>query len=367
MKTQEWEAYCAAELPRATEALARQSITLEPSQVHAGGERHLMTGSRDVGGGGYKLVLIGRDKYNRRVVAKVSSTEAGKQEIERERHCRQTLSRLDFAIRTFHAPQELYFGTTDGLLLFITEYIEQPKGILEHPLSEQFFIALRILETQEGVHATTHKHAKTIKEVFGMVGADEYIRSYGEFARRARENDPGNERIADLLTQGADMLSKYRTSIERYCGFLTHADFVPNNMRIHDHTVYLLDYASIHFGNKYESWARFLNYMVHHSPALEAALSAYVRENRGEEEHQNLRLMRIFKLGFLLAYHTHAKNVAEGDLHALSSERVAFWCDVLACVLHDTPVEPDRINTYLRILHSLRTPEERARQKEMLG
>ena len=39
--------------------------------------------------------------------------------------------------------------------------------------------------------------------------------------------------------------------------------------------------------------------MVHHNPDLEKILSEYVRANRGEEEYLSLRLMRVYKLGFL--------------------------------------------------------------------
>ena len=83
-------------------------------------------------------------------------------------------------------------------------------------------------------------------------------------------------------------MEEHRTVIERYSGFLTHNDFVPHNLRVSGKEVYLLDYSSMLFGNKYESWARFLNFMIHHNRPLELALANYVRTNRGEEEYLEL-------------------------------------------------------------------------------
>ncbi len=363
-----WHHYRHAELARATPILERLGFILDEKQVHAGGERHLMAGARDVGGGGYKLVLLGTAlATGQRVVIKVSSTVEGKKEIERERTCRNTLKSLTFGTHHFFSPEEIVYQIIDGLLIFITEYIEQEHPLMERSLTDQFFLSLRILETQEGVHATTYEHAETIKKVFGMVGAAEYLAAFIKFRSGDVAACPTNTALAETLSRAEDFLNEHRTIIDRYSGFLTHADFVPNNLRVRGNDVHLLDYASIHFGNKYESWARYLNFMVHHNPALENSLLEYVRTNRNEEEYLALRLMRAYKLGFLLSF--YARNVAStsGNLRELTELRIAFWTKALEAVLKDERLESDTILDFLTKQKSLRSAEELERQKELIG
>lgn len=362
-----WDAYREEELLRIQPTLEHLGFALDDTQVHTGGERYLMVSARDVGGGGLKLVLVGTNKDGKKVVIKVSREQEGMREIEREQRARQLLSTIPFAVWTFHIPQELLFGRYDGYLIFVTEYIEQEVPLLARKLDEQFFLTLRAFETQEGVHATTSQHAATIRESFGMMGASEYLASFYTFSNNARAADPENVQMALVLDRASKLLYANKTLIERYCGFLTHADFVPNNLRVHEHTLYLLDYASLHFGNKYESWARFLNYMVHHNPALEHALSDYVRVNRGEEEYLCLRLMRAYKLGFLLQFWTQALAHTSDKTQELVGVRVEFWTKVLGHVLDDTPVPPADIEEMLVQEARLRTEDEKARQRELIG
>src|SRR3989344_1070851 len=94
-----WDIYRERELAGVTPYLQQLGFTIDTEQPHLGGERYLMAGTRDVGGGGFKLVLTGTHKKdNTRVVIKVSSSSAGIKEIERERECRRVLHALDFAI-----------------------------------------------------------------------------------------------------------------------------------------------------------------------------------------------------------------------------------------------------------------------------
>ncbi len=327
-----------------------------------------MAGARDVGGGGKKLVLTGRRTSDQeRVVIKVSSDPAGIKEIERERNTRTTLHKLEFASHAFHSPKELLFEMHGPYRVYITAYIEEARSFFEHSLDEQFFLALRALETQEGVHATTEKHAAAVHGTFGMTDADTYIASYRNFAEEARIANQGDTVMANELDRGERFLEAHRTVIARYCGFLTHADFVPNNMRVSGNEIFLLDYASMHIGNKYESWARFINFMIHHNTKLEELLIRYVRENRGEEEFLSLRLMRVFKLAFLLRYHTQALHQSTGDLYKLIQQRIIFWTAALTAVLDDKPVPQEIIDTYVGHMEALRSEEEKARQRQMLG
>lgn len=363
-----WNTYRDAELARLAPLLAKLGYHLDDAQVHIDGERYLMAGARDVGGGGKKLVLTAKETgSDTRVLIKFSTDEAGRREIERERHARTIINKLDFAYHAFLTPRELFVLDRQDYTLSITEYIEQERPLLSRPLEEQFFIALHAFETQEGVHATTNVHAHAIKKAFGSVGTHEYLEEFERFCARTRENDPNNIELRHALERATAFLREHKTSIDRFSGFLTHADFVPNNLRIRGRDLYLLDYASIHFGNKYESWARFINFMTHHNRSLELALANYVRHNRGEEEYLNLRLMRAYKLGYLLMYHTSALERAEGALRELVRARITLWTHVLISVLDDTPPSEAVVNEYLKKLHSLRSDEEKARQREMIG
>ncbi|MBI5405878.1 hypothetical protein HY972_02480 [Candidatus Kaiserbacteria bacterium] len=363
-----WEEYRLAELCAATSILQSLGYKLDSEQVHIGGERYLMARARDVGGGGRKLVLFGRDtKSGARVVIKVSSDPAGIAEIERERNARALLTKIKFASHAFFTPREILFVRRDPFVIAIIEYIEQERPFFARPVDEQFFISLHAFETQEGVHATTSEHARIIRDTFGMVSAGDYLAQFEEFRRSATAHDPGNAELAETFARAAEFLAQHRTTIERYGGFLTHTDFVPNNLRIRGRDFYLLDYASIHFGNKYESWARFTNFMIQHNRPLALALARYVRENRGEEEYLCLRLMRVYKMGFLLKFYAEALERAEGPLLELTRARVAFWIAAAQAVLDDTPLAPEIIEAYLKRQGELRTPDERQRQREMLG
>ena len=363
-----WDAYRRDELRRIQPLIESLGFVLDEKQVHTGGERYLMMSARDVGGGGLKFVLTGkRTDDNKKVVIKVSREKDGILEIERERKARQLLSTLPFAVWTFNIPQELLFGRYGEYLLFVTEYIEQKIPLLARSLDEQFFMSLKAFETQEGVHATTSQHSSAIRESFGMAGVKEYMTSMDSFVKHARAYNPENTLLVSTLIRARGFLLEHKTTIERYCGFLTHADFVPNNLRVREHTLYLLDYASLHFGNKYESWARFLNYMVHHNPALEHTLMDYVRANRGDEEYLSLRLMRVYKLAFLLQFWTSALSHTSGNTHELVMARVAFWTKVLNYILDDVSVPSSDVALILEQEARLRTDEEKARQRELIG
>jgi hypothetical protein len=365
----DWDTYHNTELRAVTPLLTRLGFSLDEMQVHVGGERGLMMArKRDVGGGGYKLVLTGkRDSDGKRVVIKVSSTEGGKKEIEREREMCTNLHAIEFAYRTFDSPKEILFTHEGPFCIHITEYIAQDKSFFEHSLQEQFFLALQALEAQEGVHATTSRHKTLIETTFGISSAPEYLSAYDVFAKEAVAAAPDNADLKDVLTRGAQFLKDHQTTLARFCGFLTHADFIPNNFRVSQNRLYLLDYASIHFGNKYESWARFINFMNHHNVELEKALVDYVRKNRSADEYLALRLMRVYKIAFLLRFYAQNQQVTQGDLLELTKERIVLWIAALNAVLLDTDIPAPIVEHYLARLSTLRTEDEKVRQREMLG
>jgi len=93
-------------------------------------------------------------------------------------------------------------------------------------------------------------------------------------------------------------------------------------------------------------------------------LSKYLKENRGEDEYLSLRLMRIYKIGYLLNYYTKSAAKTNGDLHDLMVLRLSLWKKALEAVLNDKALEENILNDYLIARSRLRSPEEKERQKE---
>ncbi len=245
LQQNDWEHYRTQELEGVRRVIENLGFALNPEQPQIAGERYLMSG--------YKLVLFGTRIANKKqVVIKVSSHTEGSAEIERERNAQQLLSKIHFAQRTFFSPEEILFLKKGPYTIRITAFIQQDMPFLARPLQEQFFLALRAFETQEGVHATTYDHAVTIKKSFGTVSAEDYITAFESFRKNIIEKDLENEKVAAALLDGSKLLIANRGTLESYSGFLTHHDLSLHNLRVVEHDIYLLDHTSIYFGNKYE-------------------------------------------------------------------------------------------------------------------
>lgn len=362
----EWHAYVRQELAWCTPLLNERGITLDAVQTHTLGERYLMLAARDVGGGGRKLILTGtRVTDGVRVVVKVSRDQAGILEIDREHHARKNVSNLPFAYRVFTPPEELLHDVTGESCISISRYIPQDMAFTERPLTEQLQLALRMLKLQEAAHAATYEHSRQVARVFGIERAHGYIAQLKTFARRVTETKDIPDALPGLVAQVVDACSGSKLRIEQYCGFLTHADFVPHNFRIHDGVPYLLDYASLHFGNKYESWARFMNFMMLYNPDLTALLKQYVVANRAPEELESLHLMRLYKLTFLLSYYAQSLPQTDGAQHALTRARLSFWGSALTALLESRELPEETVRGYISERDALRDEEERKRQAQL--
>lgn len=348
---QEWEKYCEQELRETRPILLKLGFTLDGHQPHLGGERFLMSAK--------KLVLLGeRTSDGKRVVVKASSKKDGIREIEKERLCRETLLKIKFAYHTFFSPKEIFFGTENGRTLFITEFIPQTGPFLGRPVRDQFALALQIFKTQEGAHATAYGHMRALQNVFESWGAGKYLSS-GKDCLSAIQH--GESKHVASLAQG--FLREHEETIEKYCGFLTHWDFVPHNFRVNDGKIYLLDHSSIRFGNKYESWARFANFMTLYNPPLEEALIFYIKNNRTSEEYLSFRLMRVYRLIELIAHHAKVAEKASENFRELSNKRVLFWGKVLRSVLEDKPLLDKIRDEYKQSRDLLRNEGEKRRQE----
>lgn len=356
-----WQRYQDAELARATGILAGLGYELEPEQPHMAGERYLMQAVTTAAGP--KLILIARRRSDGlRVVAKVSSNESGKREIAHERESRAFLENIRFAYDAFMAPPEIAYLETGGMTVFIQEFIEQEKPFLARPVAEQFGFALNAFKTQEGAHATTYGHRRAVERVFGRRSPEAYERCFLGFRHAVTARFPD---LAPLFESGARALLEGRDAIEQYDGFLAHTDFVPHNFRIRGDDLYLLDLSSVRFGNKYEGWARFANFMALYNPDLEAALTKYVADNRAPEEARAFSLMRLYRLGELLLYYEGTLDRSEGDLRTLNESRIRFWSVVMKAHLEGRQVAPGVREAYERERDALRSSDEKRRQKDL--
>ena len=353
--------YLRNELAEILPVLSKLGFELEEKQPHLLGERFVMRAITTKAG--KKLILIGRSRSdNMRVVIKVASDREGADELEHERVCRRVLGNIRFAYQIFHSPREIVFVKDGPLTISVQQFLEQECTFLERTLQEQFKLALKAFKAQESAHATTYAHYQLATRTFGSRAGAEYIKNFESF-RSKIANELGSDHASTaLLKTCGELLNEHRDTIEQYAGFLTHTDFVPHNIRIQKNDIYLLDHSSIVFGNKYEGWARFINFMTLYNPPLESALLQYVRENRASEETLSLKLMRIYRLGEIVWFYVDASTKTSGDLRALELRRVEFWCDVLRCVLEDIPLSDKVREAYKRDRDNLRSSDEKERQ-----
>lgn len=349
-----WEKYRADELARVVPILADLGYALEEDQPHTKGERYLMQAVTTESG--TKLILLGSGaKTNERVVIKVTSSPDGIRELEHERTCRKVLAEIGFAYQSFLSPKELLFVRKGPYCISVQSFVAQEKPFLDRPLEEQFALALRSFKAQESAHAATYEHAQLVRKTFGAMDATGYLKSFESFVACSHS-------AGELLSKAYETLCDGQRTIEQYGGFLTHTDFVPHNFRVLDDAIYLLDHSSLRFGNKYEGWARFLNFMTLHNHPLETALLEYLRVNRTPEETKSLELMRVYRLGEIICYYTRTLPKSEGALLVLNEARVAFWTKVLAATLEGKTVGDDTVEDYKTLRDSLRSEEEKERQ-----
>ncbi|MES2749658.1 MAG: hypothetical protein V4606_04680 [Patescibacteria group bacterium] len=358
--THTWNEYVATQLKYVTDTLLPLGYTLDTTQPHLLGERFLMQAVTTTGG--RKLILQGKNQDNQKVIIKVASDTQGKDEIKHERLCRSLINSLNFAYGVFTAPQELLFIEKDGRVIAIQEFIEQTSTFLERPLLEQFDFALHSLKAQAQAQITTRGHFRSISNTFGYYEVADYFKNADLFIDTISSMF-SDQTILNTLTTARNYLHEHKERIAQYTGFLTHTDFVPHNFRIRDNTVYLLDFSSIRFGNKHESWARFLNFMTLYNHPLEQAVLKYADQNFSPEERESLQLMRVYRLLEIIAYYCTTTKNSTGDLLTLNQNRISFWHEVLMAELQNHRVERAVVSAYQSTRDELRSQGEKERQK----
>ena len=356
-----WEEYCENEIAQIRPILTQHGYTLDDVQPHISGERYLMQAVTTASG--KKLILLGKDRDGGKVVIKATNDPAGIQEILHERSCRDLLKKIDFAGDVFHTPEELALLTENGYTISIQRFIDQECSFLERPLETQFDLVLKAFKSQESAHATTWQHRAHIHDTFSIRDVDTYLHTFSTFKANIKIALPKNTALHTLLDDAEALLRENSTIIEQYSGFLTHTDFVPHNIRISGSTIYLLDHSSLTFGNKYEGWARFLNFMTLYNPPLERALIQYVKDNRTPEESVSLRMMRIYRLGEIIWYYVRTLDSSSDDLLTLNTERIHFWTEILSYTQRGIAVPESVVENYKAKRDSLRSADEKQRQK----
>jgi hypothetical protein len=355
-----WQSYCTTELELLRPILSRRGYTLNDTQPHLTGERYLMQAVTTTSG--KKLIMLGKKADGTPVVIKATRDEAGKRELAHEQACRAVLKKIDFAGEIFHTPELIEHITEAGFVVVVTRFIEQASTFTERPLKEQFNLALAAFKGQESAHATTFNHRALIAHTFGMRDAQTYLNTFSNFVTNITTTLPEETGLKTNLETARTILEKNKTIIEQYCGFLTHTDFVPHNIRIEGDKIILLDHSSLTFGNKYEGWARFLNFMTLYNQPLERALTLYVRNNRTPEESVALQMMRVYRLGEIIWYYVRTLRASSDDLLALNTARVHFWSDVLSYIMKNEEVPITLMETYKTTRDSLRSEDEKKRQ-----
>ncbi len=358
----EWQEYRRKELEHALPVLERLGYVLEEAQPHTEGERYLMQAVTTTSG--RKLILIGRRRKDGvRVIIKVSTDPDGIHEIEGERASRLMLERMGFSYASFLAPEELEFKRARGMLIAITAFIPQERSFLDRPLKEQFMLALAGFKAQESAHATTYGHYRRIRHAFESRTAKTYCAAASAFADSVRKERPEDPALSRALARVETLLKEGAETLDQYGGFLTHTDFVPHNFRVVGDTIYLLDHSSLRIGNKYEGWARFINFMTLYHPELAEGLVSYVALNRAPEESRALMLMRAYRLTELILYYVRAASRSDGDLRSLNEARVSFWTGTLEALLDGKPVPVESRDEYIATRDRLRSDEEKRRQQ----
>ncbi len=357
---EDWEKYLEKEISIITPIIRSLGFSISLNQPHIKGERYLMSAVTTKAG--KKIILLGnRASDNKKVVIKITNDKYGAEEIEHERKCREVLKRINFAYQIFFSPKEIIFTKKDGYTIFIQEFIEQEVSFLDRSLKEQFTLALNAFKGQESAHATTFEHFNLIRKNFGQIRSSKYLENLNRFNKKTI-NETGDEELSKTINRARIEITNNLENIEQYCGFLTHADFVPHNIRVVGNDIYLLDSSSMRFGNKYEGWARFLNFMVLYNKPLEEALVKYVSLNRTPEESLSFHLMRIYRLCEIISYYTETIKKSEGNLLILNKKRIYFWAEVLKSLLNNKPIENSVIEEYKKSRDSLRDEDEKVRQ-----
>ncbi len=334
------------------------NLKLDQDQPNIKGERFLMSGK--------KVVLIG-ELDNKRSVIKYSDDASGIAEMISERENKKKFLDLDFIKSKFFFPQELYWHNNGSQALLISEYIDQGVSFITLPNAKQFKLIINLLESLEGVYIITTSHLKQINKFKDIKSVDTYLKEYDSWqgtVKKLRSDD--KELITLLATCRAKLIDNY-DNIKITSNYLTHTDLVPHNFRIRGDDIYFLDHTSLTFGNKYEAWARMINFMSIYNRELEHNLIEYIRRNRKAGEYEAFKAIRYYKLLQLIEYNSKSYEKSGGDLRSLCNSRIKLFKRILIATLNDSQLSEEDHAEFHQDLKKYRTKDEIERQKSIYG
>jgi hypothetical protein len=356
-KQKAWQEYAKQEMAILKPILEEKGLVLLDDQPHISGERFLMSGK--------KVVLEAKEEgsLNKLIIKSTSDTKY-RAELIAEASSQSRLQEIPFAYHPLLAPEQRWLEKDGDRVTVATEYIEQPIPFLTLPLEKQFDLILDAFKMLAGVHVTTASHSSFVKK-FKSWNAKNYLEAAEGFLEEIKDREPGATTLLSTVETGFNILNNKEIDIERFCGFLTHDDFALHNFRFYQDAIYLIDQSSLLFGNKHESWARLMNFMILNNRDLEQAILKYTKNNLSDEEQSSLYLMRIYKLIELINYHHRATIESVDNIKKLSERRITFWSLVLEKTIHNQDVDQADVEAYKKDRDDLRSPEEKARQKSL--
>lgn len=350
-----WEQKINKELPIIEALVLDLGYKLDAIQPNLMGEKFLMKVD--------KFILSAtRIKDNKKVIIKISKDKAGIKEIKNDRAASQNLKNLSFAKDTIKVAEEIFFKKVGDYQVYIVEFLEQKDSLMKLPLEEQFYITLRAFDILENIYLSTKEHKKLVKDKFPILKAEDYLKRFLKYRDDINKilNDPEvNEKVSfakNVFKQNLDIVKKFEN-------FLVHEDFVQQNFRLQNGVLYFIDHEALQFGNLYETQARFLNFMMVHSPKLEKKYLEYFKQQNRPDKELALRMMRLFKCTQLLDYYAKSLEKSRGNEYKLSKVRFDFYLDVLENLSNNTPVHDSLVTEYENTRNSLRSKEEVERQK----
>lgn len=328
---------------------------LEDYQPHVTGERKIKSLT--------KLVLLGQDKRGRRVIVKTSDKSGEKRKIEQEKKIRQELEKISAVSKNILIPRQIFYGRRNGFLLLITEFIDQPKIFVAHNLKEQFEMIRRAIEGHELINLKEFRKTVGKRHTCPIFTEKKYLRELNKQINFINKNYKDAKLRQTLMT--AKKVFATNTSLTaKYSGYLVHDDFCPHNFRVNNGKIYLLDYNAANLGNKYITWARLLNYMVLHNSKLERQILGHFKKNLTPEGLECLRVFRIYKTVFLIMYYVKTSKKTSGNLLKLTKVRINFWHNFLKKLIENKSLAKKELGEYIKQRDSLRSGEEKKRQKE---
>lgn len=351
---QKWDEKIKNELPIIRELLSTIGVTLDEIQPNLIGEKFLMKTD--------KFGLTGTyTPENAKVMIKASNHKNGIKELEADRKVSHIVDKLSFSNEKIKTAKEYFYGDLGGYRILVQEFLDQQKALIQLPLEDQYYISMRGFSVLESFYLTTKSHYTEVKKHFPILTAKDYLKTFSKYLKNIHNilNDPI---VDEKLDQSYTLFRQNLKLVDKFSAYLVHEDFVPHNFRVYNNILYFIDHEALRFGNKYESWARYVNWMLVQYPPMEEKLVEHVRK-LGTEDYLNLRMMRLLKCAQLINYYAETLAKTSGDTYDLNVRRFNLWIEVLVSLTNDRKLHPSFIEEYKQARDVLRTDDEKQRQK----